>query len=193
MNNKELRDIIESIKGKDHVDIKDIAEKSGVNRSYLSTFINLQEQKSISKGLYKKLAQAYPEYFQKNEHKSESKQTHSSTNQDGNSKFADLLLAEKEARRLDAERHINLIREEKDKLYAIIDKLQSSLETQLTNLNLVTQSILLSQRAEHNVMLEAFDRLEKSKPGTLSRQADKKELELRETILKADMKVKAGT
>ena len=63
MTNHELLDIIEEIKESERTDLKGIAKKCGVDRSYLSTLVNLEEVKGLRPALLRKFGKAYPSFF----------------------------------------------------------------------------------------------------------------------------------
>jgi hypothetical protein len=63
MNNRQLKNIIDQIqKGTGHK-LTQIAKKSEVGRSYLSTLINEEEIKEVESALIGKIANQYPKYF----------------------------------------------------------------------------------------------------------------------------------
>lgn len=63
MNNRELKDIIEEIQENEELGLNAIAEKAKIDRSYLSTFINAEEVKTVTDKMLSKFKRNFPEYF----------------------------------------------------------------------------------------------------------------------------------
>lgn len=63
MTNQELKRIINEIEKKERLTLGEIAEKAHVDRSNLSTFINLNETKPVSKKMYSRFQLAFATYF----------------------------------------------------------------------------------------------------------------------------------
>lgn len=63
MTNRELKDIIENIKEKEKLGLNDIASKCGLDRSYLSKLINLDNEKKVTAHLFGKISSKFSGYF----------------------------------------------------------------------------------------------------------------------------------
>lgn len=119
--------------------IGEIAANAGLNRSYLSSFINQAESKPVTKVMLRKLRNAYPAYFAET-NKSNDQHATKDSNTDNQAIIIDhslflQLIAEKEARRLDAEEKAKQAREdlmdakeEKKELLAIIKENLTALQ-----------------------------------------------------------------
>lgn len=63
MDNQWLKHIIKDIQQKEGVGLAEIAVQTGLDRSYLSSFIHSKVKKNITEKMYGKLAKGYPAYF----------------------------------------------------------------------------------------------------------------------------------
>lgn len=63
MNNRELKNIIQSIKAGEGMELAAIAGKAKVNRSHLSTLVNSSEVKPVSDSFVGKIKKQFPNYF----------------------------------------------------------------------------------------------------------------------------------
>lgn len=72
MTNRDLKNIIELIQKGEGIDLSTIAAKAGIDRSYLSKFINSKKEKPATDSYTGKIAKHYPSYFIK-QHKTTGK------------------------------------------------------------------------------------------------------------------------
>lgn len=63
MDNQQLKNIIKEIQQKEGVGLAEIAAQSGLDRSYLSSFIHSRVNKLVTEKMFGKLAKGYPLYF----------------------------------------------------------------------------------------------------------------------------------
>ena len=64
MLNTELLKIIEKIKQREELSLTEIAAKTVVDRANLSTLINMEEERVVSKGMLRKFKAVFPSYFE---------------------------------------------------------------------------------------------------------------------------------
>ncbi len=188
MNNRELLNIIEEM-GKDGgPGIGEIAAKAGLNRSHLSTFINLKEEKQASPAMLRKLIKAYPGVFDE-----PYKTNILEVSQNGTDKQAIIvdyelfkqLIAEKEARRLDAEEKAKQVREdlndakeEKKELLNIIKENLTALLLSSTKNQELLIKIWDEQTSDDLVMMNNDDKAAGDPIGTSAGKADRNLLKL---------------
>lgn len=179
MNNRELKDIIEEIEEKEPLTLQEIAARAKVNRSHLSTLKNMEEIKDVSDRLVAKIKKQFPTYFSDkptNQQKQQSKSDHI---------YIEKLIAEKEARRLDAmalaekmeahykdmvaalERAQNTINEVLKPIKENITTIKTNSETIQADLEQVARMV----RADDLTTMDALDRLEGREAGTSSTEA----------------------
>lgn len=65
MTNRELGYIIKEIQKNEAIKLAPLAKRVEINRSYLSTLINSEEEKEIDEVLVGKIARQFPAYFKK--------------------------------------------------------------------------------------------------------------------------------
>lgn len=63
MDNHQLKNIIKEIQQKEGVGLAEIAVQTGLDRSYLSSFIHAKVKKSVTEKMLGKLTKGFPAYF----------------------------------------------------------------------------------------------------------------------------------
>jgi hypothetical protein len=90
-------------------------------------------------------------------------------------KTKDEVLAEKEARRQEAEEKAKFLERQNEKLMDIIKDSLGELKANSKTGLMFLESIATELRVEHGVMMDSQDRLEGNQPGTLQKESHKKE------------------
>lgn len=186
MTNRQLLNIIEEMGKNGGPKIGEIAAKAGLNRSHLSTFINLEEEKQVTNAMLRKLKKAYPKQFPET-----NKSNDGAANVLGVDKQTIVidhtlflqLIAEKEARRLDAEEKakqaredLNEVKEEKKELMGII---KENLTALLISSNAARQDlakILLVNRVDDGKIMDNQDIAAGREVGSSAKEAGMLEL-----------------
>lgn len=189
MTNGELLNIIEQMGKNGGPTIGEIAANAGLNRSYLSTFINLDKSKPVTKVMLRKLRNAYPAYFGET-NKSNDQFAIKDSNTDNQAIIIDhslflQLIAEKEARRLDAEEKAKQAREdlmdakeEKKELLAIIKENLTALQISSAKNQEYLVKIYDEQTSDDLVMMDNQDVLVKNPKGTSAEKSGKYQVKL---------------
>jgi hypothetical protein len=191
MNNRELLNIIEEMGLNGGPKIGEIAAKAGLNRSHLSTFINLRQEKQVSPAMLRKLIKAYPKHFpetNKNNTDNSGGVASSPTEKQAiliNNDLFKQIIAEKEARRQEAielakkmEAHYNDARADrvelvadKNKLYSVLESMQKTIDVSLAKANQYLGAIVRVMKADDAVTHDSLDRLEGHPEGTNRKQS----------------------
>ncbi len=179
MNNRELKDIIEQIEENEPMLLQEIAVKANINRSHLSTLMNTEEVKNVSDRLVAKVKKQFPAYFQGKPTNQQNQQSKS------NIAYVERLIAEKEARRLDAMALADKMEAHYKDMVAALERAQNTIndglkpikektdiiETNSRSIQAHLRQIGNMTRADDLQTMDSLDRIEGREVGTSSTEA----------------------
>lgn len=161
MDNRELKGIIDQIKKKEAVTLKDIAAVSGVNRSSLQNNLTKKMKVEMKDFTVNKIAKAYPLYFESDQNQTNSKQ----------------LYKEYEHIPISLSKHMEKIDQHTAFLQRLLEGRIERMDANLSAVLAGSKKQAVYFEAVSETALESLARIEKKKPDALQRVADKKAIE----------------